>query len=1235
MLGKLFSLGTGSAANASGPTQTNNNSNNNHSINLNNNAAYKDSPQTLESMQEDIHTRNLLFPDTEALYQHRNDQVFPLSMVSALPLASIASAFDYDGDIDLDTRHVRLLIMQDAVASFPAQLLFDSHPAPPKPPSTTPGERPATGIGTVQDSYRGPTSPRKSSLNQTSRPLVIQPDSPQPRQGAFDRRASMQGRAQSQAETDLQRARREYNDEIHAFAGSVFGNSELMAYKGTSTKVHIVPTETRPEYAGSYLGDGRGSIGRSSMRSSRLAQSYTSDNVSPMQPPQSFTSSAPNARSPPERRKILITRLFPVLLPNDDDTQSDTPLSRFSDYNTGFPFPQSADEANAPKKKKPQPKQKRTPMYAVVLVIQLSPTSGPMAPPSTIRSALRGASSYTDQDSFPSSVGSARRSGWTMSGSGFPTDSMESSCSTDVDDRMDTVTQHWDIIMRTLTHLQGVVATTLGTLLRQADISSPDPYPNSVSSYVGRAPSMSGRRNEEPHFIKPPKTNAKVIALQPHCLQNDDSIVQEAKSARVRIVTGLRAQRVITAQGRWGIWRDEARWMARKAGEKEHGFFFFNLLTGFLATHTDWLNAMSPAWYRRKHYQQQKAKGEDDLSLPARTVIIASDKMLARRLIFLLSAFLPSHQHLSSARTHRPSTSTSFGAFSQSPPSLIIPILREESLRRKINRRTGPRRVSHSRTVSQSTRASGVPPQLAHLSMESRHERRVSDAASIRSNLPIPGNDQVSRKSSAATTTTITPETTIPHFTTAQRFENRRSLRPGSSGSVAADDLKRTLKRGESSGHVSSASTDSRLSSSRWGSVISTLWNGKRRDSTGLTTPSYPYGSNPTSPTKSTQGGRRDKLADMVREVRTEGYRRTDDRGYNAGGNGNGPTTPRGFDDQAIDDPIERVAFPERVPDPSGDFRSPVKTSINAEDGIIDVDISFPDYITSFETAVSSPSSSGYLSTPGVGNGLEGFEQFSRITIDGDSPMNVVGFLQQYHQDFILQAVPPQDSLMEDIRKSMRAEPTPFVTQPFYSTEQPADRWVDVSSALIADTTTHTIKRIRYRRLIRPKPFIDRSAPLGSAGSSAYGAAPMTPSILPYETQLDDEFVEEPIASLDEVLIEAVERVIAQSNEVSKQSSSSSSRSTSKRRDRSNSEASVSVDSHHTPRIPMAPQEVPRDQCKTVVLSALDEIIRDVIEERDHDAPDATVQQSDRDRESTLREAVRIWLDAVDSSEQL
>lgn len=1207
MLGKLFNLGTGNGASSGGPPQSN----------------YTKPPQSsLESVQEDIHTRHLLFPDADALFQHQIDQVFPLS--TALPSTTPGSPFDYEADIELDARHIRVLIMQDAAGPYPFQLLFDSQ-GPPPPAPVAPDRSPG-GFPSFQDPRRTPVTPRKSSLNHGSRPLVIQPDSPQPRQGAFDRRGSLQGRTQTTAETELQRARREYNDEISAFSSCTFGNSELMAYKGTSTKVHIVPSssDSRTEYAGSLLGDGRGSIGRSSMRSSRLAQSYTSETVSSAHPSASFATTSTPRHS--DRRKILITRLFPVIMPTDD-SENDTSMSRYSDQNAGFPFP--PPEEPVPKKKQ-QPKQKRTPMYAVVLVIQLPPSPNQTMPPAAAtRLAFKGPGSYTDHDFFASSMTSARRSGWAMPGSGFHNESLESSFSADVDDRMDVVTQHWDIIMRTLTHLQSVVAMSLGAMLKQEDISSPDPSTAPVASFIGRTPSLNGRGSDA-HMFKPPKTNSKLIALQSHRLQHDELIVQHAAMARVRVVTGLRAQRVITGQGRWGIWRDEARWMARRASERDDGFsFFFHLLTGFLATHMDWLQALSPMSYRRKFYEQQRAKGEEDLFLPARTVIVSQDKMLARRLIFLLSAFLPANQQVPTARPHRPSTSTSVGAFSQSPPSYIVPILREESLRRKINRRPGPRRTSHTRNMSQSTRMSGVPTQLAHLAMEGHHERRFSDVGSLRSNLPIPGNDVGSRKSSAATTTTITPETSIPHFSTIHRAESRRRPRPGSSSSIAADDLKRSLIRGETSGHMSSASTDSRAASSRWGSMISGLWStAARRGSSSLT---MHESSSPTSPTKG-NFGITDKLAEMVREASiVEGYRHTADPRPSI--EGSEPQTPRGYDDeQAIDDEPERLVFAERTPDPTSAFQSPVKTTINPEDGVIDVDIPFPDYITSFETAVSSPSSSGYLSTPGLGSGLDGFEQLSRIVIDGDLPMNVAGYLQRYHQDFVLQAIPPQDDLEEQIKQSMRSEPTPFIFHK-HASDDSGERWVDISSVLIADTATHTTKRIRYRRLIRPRPWAERPAPMGSAGSSVYGTALLTPSVMPYEHQLEDEFIEEKFASLDDVLTEAVERVIAQGLDTSKHNSSSSSRSTSKGRGRSNSDASESEESHTVPHMV---QEVPRGECKSVVLSALHDIIRDVVEKREHEGEGRNGNGGRvvrEEQESVLREAVRGWLDNMDASE--
>ncbi|KAM0284710.1 hypothetical protein ACHAQH_001865 [Verticillium albo-atrum] len=411
--------------------------------------------------------------------------------------------------------------------------------------------------------------------------------------------------------------------------------------------------------------------------------------------------------------------------------------------------------------------------------------------------------------------------------------------------------------------------------------------------------------------------------------------------------------------------------------------------------------------------------------------------------------------------------------------------------------------------------------------------------------------------------------------------------------------------------------------------MISGLWStAARRGSSNLT---MLESSSPTSPTKP-NFDRPDKLAEMAREASImEDYRQMGDPRPSI--DDSEPQTLRGYDDeQAIDDEPERLVYAERTPDPTSAFQSPVKTTINPEDGVIDVDIPFPDYITSFETAVSSPSSSGYLSTPGLGSGLDGFEQLSRIVIDGDLPMNVAGYLQRYHQDFVLQAIPPQDDLVEQIKQSMRSEPTPFIFHK-QATDESVDRWVDVSSVLIADTATHTTKRIRYRRLIRPRPWAERPAPMGSAGSSVYGTALLTPSVMPYEHQLEEEFIEEHFTSLDDVLTEAVERVIAQGFDTSKHNSSNSSRSTSKGRERSNSDASQSEDSHSTPHMI---QEVPRGECKSVVLSALHDIIRDVVERREQEGGAHNGNGSSAVREeqkSVLRDAVRGWLDSMDASE--
>jgi len=1068
-------------------------------------------------------------------------------------------------------------------------------------------------------------------VGQNSRPVIIQQDTSAPRQfGAFDRRSHH--RIPSYNETEGQRSAREYREEVTTFSNCIFGNSEVLAYKGTGTKVHILPSESRTSFtSSSYVHNGNGSFGRSSIRSSKLAQSFTSDTV---HGPTSagFTSPSTSTRGA-DRKKVLITRMFPVPLPNDDtdDTAQNTtptPQTIQSTETAGYPFPKVGD-AQPTEKKKPQPKQKRTPMYAVGLVVHLPAASHAPSVPAS-RSSFRGPSSYTEQESYPSSFNSSRRSGWTMLGHGFGVESLESSFSSDVDDRIDIITQHWDIIMRTLSRLQAVATASLLPMLKQADINSPDP--RREPTIHQRAPSVSisisGKRVAED--IKPfkiPKTNAKMVQLTANCLMSMPTIHKEVDASRQRIITGIKALQVVTGQGRWGIWREEARLVGKWAGGKDEGFFFFNLLTGFLGNHTEWLQALGPSWYRRRHYQQQRANKDDDTSLPARTIIVSDNKLMARRLIFLLSAFLPANQQLPSSRLHRPSTSTSFGGYSQSPPSYAVPILREESLRRRINKRSGAARNAHGRTMSfpaQGGYGSG------NLGPEIHHDRRTSDATSIKTaNLPIPGSDIGTRKSSAATTSTVTPVTTMPHFSRRPVRGTGPGPRPGSSGSLATDDLLRSLKRGDSSGQYSNASTDSQGQNSRWGNMISGFWGSKRRDSTASTSldPRSVEGleindhhHKPGSPHKGS------KLNEMVEEACRSSKQKPNDqqeREMRKSESGSA-TTAKPDDDQVEEIPEQVIQIAERIPDPSGAYESPVKTSINEHDGVIDIDVPLPDYLA-FETAVSSPSSSGYLSTPGFGNGMEGFEHYSRAGPDVDTTINVGGWLQRYNPDFTLQAIPFQDDLTAEIKESMRAEPTPLLS----STPHPdgGDRWVDISSAIIADTTNFTIRRIVYRRLVKYKDANQATPSLGHMLDSRYGnvyaAAQLTPSAEVYDGHVEERFDEEHIISMDETLIDAVERIIAQSGQGSKSSSVCSSRSTSRKggnRDRSNSDARF-------PAVPEHRLEVPRNECKKMVLSALEEIVREVAESRKDGA------EAETERESFLREGVRSWLVNVETME--
>jgi hypothetical protein len=1210
MLGKLFSTAAssltprGSTAGSSRPTSS------------------------LESVQEDIHTHNLLFPDAEALYQHQHDQVFPLS--SAAPnLTSSTNAFDFNPDIELDLRDVRVVIMQETTTlQGSAALLFDSQPLV-EPTSSTDRQPAAPNASTTVNQTGGGrsiTSPRRISLGQASKPVVITQESSVPRTfGAFDRRPSSHNRAPSYAETEKQRAAREYREEMTTFSNCIFGSSDIMAYKGTGTKVHIIPTEAK---ASSYAFEGQGSLGRSSIRSSRLAQSYTSENIAPGPTSAGLTGPGLGLKSY-ERKKVLITRIFPVALPNteaDRDHLTPTSQNEGSDSSSSYPFPTVGGDGKAQPGKKPR--QKRTPMYAIGLIVNLPATTHlPSMPVS--RSGFRGPSSYNEQESFPSSYSSLRPSGWTVLGHASGVDSLESSVFSDFDDRIDVITQHWDIIMRTLNHLQAIASTSVLALLKQVDLASPDPV--KLTSSNPRAPvasvSISGKRVDE--TVKPfklPGTNAKLVQLLPNALAYQQNIKKEVDDARQRIASGIKTLQVVTRQGRWGIWREEARWVSKWAGGREEGFFFYNLLTGFLGNHTDWLRALAPEPYRRHHYQQQRANRDEDNTVSVRTVIVANDKMAARRLIFLLSAFLPPNQpqqQFPYTRTHRPGTATSFDGYSQSPNSYLPTILKEDSLRRRVKRRNAPPRSTHSRTMSFQTQGSNTSP-------TKDHERQDSDAMSLKTaNLPIPGSDVGSRKSSAATTTTVTPATTIPHFSTRRSVKGTGPIpRPGSSGSLATDDLIRSLKRGDSSSHLSNASSDLQ-GNSRWGSMISGFWSNKRRDSTSATDIT-------TSPTRSDDVDyskikmSKSKLAEMVAEAQRQEIMFKDETAVGSFKTGLSFITP----EQPAKS--QQVKQEPRLVHPEGAYESVVKTSINEEDGVIDIDVPLPDFITSsFGSAMSSPSSSGYLSTQGFGPGLEGFEHYSRSGPDADAPINVGGWLPRYHPDFVLQAIPAQEGLEEEVKASMSAEPTPPLGP---SIPGEVSRWIDICSTVIADATNFTIKRIRYRRHVMLRAARDRqnSGTFADARSqSLYGNPYITASQLEGLQIIEEDFVTDPVVSMEETLIDAVERMVSYSG--SKPGSSSSSRPVSCHRGREGSDSTEKGAPHPVVeeplKVPEGHLEVPRMECKKIVLGALEEIARQVAESRQDDSTAPSDRNEMVGRESFMREGVRAWLASVEDWE--
>ena len=1171
------------------------------------------SQRQLESVTEEAHTYDLLYPEGEALRQGQH-YAYPLRQGDPSSAAALASSSDDRGGLDIQSpRDVRIIIAQDANAlSSQPRVLYDSHPPLPIPQvrnATFPeaskiGHRKGgslTGGRSTDNTKESHTTPhtRQSSLSQTAQSIFTSPTSPlspvSELGGIFSNaaRRNTTRPATSDGETAQSKIAREGREETDALLDCMFGATGFPSI--SSTKLHIGPPKAldvendkspnsaaRDASLSAAFPKKRTPLTRSTTAADLQSLSMTADSRdADLQPPRPTSSS------------ILITRLFSI-----DPMESAHSAKEFDEPAKSVRVQARHESDHMATSSRTKAKQLKTPTYAVAVLLQMPvhrqrPSTPSMQHSPLQRSSLAGFAAINTQ-SWPRDGAQAN---------GIASDSNRD---------IEYVISHWTILIRVLSSLEIVARCKISDAMVKQEL----PYLDLL--FTEKSKASDPGLGTKPNMIKPP--TQRTLRLVAGALQECSTIQDFTNSAGKRIALALKTRRVIAGQPRWGIWREEARLVGACVGGRDQNFFLFNLLTAFLGSHTEWLESLGPSRYRRRHAKQSNDINGEVAAIQHRTVVVSQDKMTARRLIFLLSAFLPGvYRKLTADGEDQSDANWSNAGHSQSPPSGVL-IQRRKSLRRTMNRRNEESRAAvsvtpHARSVSYSGSDVALGDDAAADGLSIQHRsRRPSDARSIRSAaLPISSNASATRKSSTTTTATVIPEPVVdPTVIPATHFSNQAKdprigtaadLRPESSGTLASLSLKRTLSRSGSNEH-GNASSDS-LSGSRWGSMISGFWSGRPASSTEesdlLASSEEGLG---ISGVPNELRGREfmSKLAQMVEEVDMN-----DKAQRSLQSNTATPPSPASarhlhFTSQAVDKVSPAKDIPERL----GIECFPLKLSIDQDDGVVDVDLppNFP-YSSSFTSIMSSP-----LAAPTAAGSFNERQSPHRRTSIHDSAhkgpesaVDVVGWLRRFHQDFALQAVRPYDTLKEDVKRSMRTEPTPpTATSATNEVGDAASEWTEICTTLIADTTNFTVTRLCLRRKNATSPHHQANALLESST---------------IENACEEEIVEEPIMDMDPTLIDAVERVLAQSG----QSSRAVSRPTSP--------------SRHTPSEDNPGLEVHRSECKKMVLGALEQVARSVSAElTSRSRGEKNFAASRRGREnlpadSTLREGVRKWLNEV------
>ncbi|KAL8962519.1 MAG: hypothetical protein Q9193_001089 [Seirophora villosa] len=1203
----------------------------------------------LESVTEESHTYDLLWPDLDALSQSQ-DQAYPFRHGDPSSLASAAASFDDRGALDLQhPRDIRIIVAQDGNLLQQAKVLYDTHPPPPLPAVRLGSPTDFQGNGKVQDQQPKALANRTNTLPETSPKskhyrifssfgrLTQGPPLEQPSRahetpeinGAFG--SPKYGRANarpttSDGETHQNRLAQEGREEVDALLGCMFGSTGLPLVSGT--KLHIRPSRP-PGIKTTPQGDTY-PVPSEPRRRTLLTRSTTADNfhyTSASTPFERVEMHIPQSRS----AFVMITRLFtvdpsesvgPRLVSDQRQRPPTEPVMPHQDTSTTRQS-SSVSEPTGPRKLK-------CPAYALSVMLHL-----PSAPQQGWSSALQITSPVS-----PDPLGLPTDGQWQEARA-----SNRAQICADGD--IEQITMQWPLLAKLMASLESIMQTKILSLLAIPEIHFP---------YTPR-PIVRGPNDGSKSPLKRAKHPfQRTIQLPADALQKYEDVYREVSRFGQRIALVLRTRRVVTGQNRWAVWRDEARLVEKRAGKRDQNFFFYNLLTAFLGFHLDWLESMEGTRRRGFLRKSEKRRPAGPVS-QQQTVIVSSNKMDARRLIFLLSTFLQSSARQGPDATMLARSSRIGFSVSQSPPS-GIPILRELSLRRTMNRRQRGNRSSqgsstlHRRCSSFAGEDAATHEDPTFPIRSSQHTRRASMARSILTSTLSSGGS--TRNGSITTPSTLVPDTAkvttavpAPHFSKMTREEMMGTTpnpRPGSSGSVASLSLHQTLQRSESNGY-SNASTASH-SLTGWDGLMSGVRNSRRESSTegtdSFSTSAEGLGISGLSkmPGPTSSAGALEK---MVEEAATVSQSQRESVILDSSPPKLAISTlehenpKQDITTDAGAAATEARAIPER---PKEEI-FPIKLSVDDNDGIIDVDLPpLNPCVSSFGSSVGSPNHCH--TAPSSFN--ERSSMFTRSPSKersrhaSESPPDVAGYLKDYSPDFVLQAVKPYDGLKKDIQEAMQADavsdPATKKRAAESSSEDASEAWRDVRSCLIADTTSFTITRVCYQqRLKQPPPPSDPSTST-------------TPPIVEERT------TEEEIMDHDPILIDAVERILAQSghsSRVASRASSPSSRSTNvsaraksqhdahpKSTDNNNNKEDARHHHHHHAHHPSL--EVPRNECRNLVFAALEEVVRSVQAEQEvrgarhlSGEPVRSGEEDGRDmpQDSTLREGVRRWYGCV------